>query len=48
VKAFQEIPDDVRQAGIDFSDEELQAMLGGNALRWLGKEIPRREPAKAR
>jgi predicted TIM-barrel fold metal-dependent hydrolase len=36
VKAFTEIPDSVKQQGIQFRDEEIAALMGGNAARLLG------------
>jgi len=36
VKAFTGIPDSVRERGIEFRDEEIAAMMGGNAARLLG------------
>jgi predicted TIM-barrel fold metal-dependent hydrolase len=35
VKAFTEIPVWVKEAGVEFTQEELDGYLGGNALRWL-------------
>ena len=31
LKAFQEIPDQVKEAGIEFTEKELQAFLGESA-----------------
>jgi len=36
VKAFTEIPDSVKQQGIQFRDEEIAGIMGGNAARLLG------------
>lgn len=36
VKAFSEPPDEVREAGIEFSDREIKGILGDNAARVLG------------
>jgi len=36
LKAFQEIPESVKEAGIDFSTEEKEAFLGKTALKLLG------------
>jgi hypothetical protein len=38
VKAFSEIPDYVKEAGIEFSKTEMDALLGGNAARILKLE----------
>ena len=38
VKKFTEIPEAVRQAGIEFSEKEVTAILGGNAAKLLGLE----------
>jgi predicted TIM-barrel fold metal-dependent hydrolase len=35
VKAFTEIPDSVKERGIQFRDEEIAGILGGNAARLL-------------
>ncbi len=35
-KAFTEIPDSVKERGIQFRKEEIAAMMGGNAARLLG------------
>jgi predicted TIM-barrel fold metal-dependent hydrolase len=36
VKAFTEIPDSVKEQGIEFTDEEIAGILGGNAATILG------------
>ena len=36
VKAFTEIPDSVKEQGMQFKDEEIAAIMGGNAARLLG------------
>jgi len=36
VKAFTEIPDFVKERGIEFKDEEIKGIMGGNAARLLG------------
>jgi predicted TIM-barrel fold metal-dependent hydrolase len=36
VKAFTEIPNFVREHGIEFKDEEIKGIMGGNAARILG------------
>jgi len=36
VKAFTEIPDSVKERGIQFKDEEIEGIMGGNAARLLG------------
>ncbi len=36
VKAFTEIPDSVKEQGIQFRDEEIAGIIGGNAARLLG------------
>jgi predicted TIM-barrel fold metal-dependent hydrolase len=36
VKAFTEIPDSVKSQGIEFKDEEIAGIMGGNAARILG------------
>jgi len=36
VKAFTEIPSSVRERGIQFKDEEIEGIMGGNAARLLG------------
>ena len=36
VKAIKETPDSVKAAGIDFTDQEKDAILGGNAAKVLG------------
>ncbi|MGA8850049.1 MAG: amidohydrolase family protein [Dehalococcoidia bacterium] len=36
VKAFTEIPDSVKEQGIEFTDEEIAGIMGGNAARILG------------
>lgn len=36
VKVFTEIPDSVKEAGIQFTDEEINGILGDNAARVLG------------
>jgi predicted TIM-barrel fold metal-dependent hydrolase len=36
VKAFTEIPNSVKESGIQFKDEEIAAIMGGNAARLLG------------
>jgi len=36
VKAFTEIPDSVKEQGIEFTDEEIAGIMGGNAARLLG------------
>ena len=36
VKAFTEIPDSVKEQGIEFKDEEIAGIMGGNAARILG------------
>jgi len=36
VKAFTEIPDSVKAQGIEFKDEEIAGIMGGNAARILG------------
>ena len=36
VKAFAEIPDSVKERGIQFRDEEIAGIMGGNAARLLG------------
>jgi predicted TIM-barrel fold metal-dependent hydrolase len=38
VKAFTEIPNWVKEAGVEFTKEELDGYLGGNALRLLLRE----------
>jgi len=38
VKKFTEIPEEVRQAGIEFTENEINGILGGNAARVLGLE----------
>jgi len=35
VKSFTEIPAWVKEAGIEFTREEMDGLLGGNALRVL-------------
>jgi predicted TIM-barrel fold metal-dependent hydrolase len=35
VKAFTEIPDSVKEQGIEFKDEEIAGIMGGNAARLL-------------
>ena len=36
VKAFTEIPDSVKEQGIEFTDEEIAGIMGGNATKLLG------------
>ena len=36
VKAFTEIPDSVKEQGIEFTDEEVEGIMGGNAAKILG------------
>jgi predicted TIM-barrel fold metal-dependent hydrolase len=36
VGAFTEIPDSVKELGIEFKDEEIEGIMGGNAARILG------------
>jgi len=36
VKAFTEIPDSVKEQGIEFTDEEIEGIMGGNAAKLLG------------
>ena len=36
LKAFQEIPDEVKKAGIEFSEAELRAFLGESAAKFQG------------
>jgi len=36
VKAFTEIPDSVKERGIEFRDEEIKGIMGGNAAKLLG------------
>ena len=36
VKAFTQIPDSVKERGIQFREEEIAAIMGGNAARLLG------------
>ncbi|MFC2066875.1 amidohydrolase family protein [Chloroflexota bacterium] len=36
VKAFTEISDEVKAAGIEFKDEEIRRIMGGNAVKLLG------------
>jgi len=36
VKAFTEIPDFVKERGIEFKDEEIKGIMGGNAAKLLG------------
>jgi predicted TIM-barrel fold metal-dependent hydrolase len=36
VKAFTEIPDSVKEQGIEFTDEEIAGIIGGNAAKILG------------
>ncbi|TEU18823.1 MAG: amidohydrolase [Dehalococcoidia bacterium] len=36
VKAFTEIPDSVKEQGIEFKDEEIEGIMGGNAAKILG------------
>jgi predicted TIM-barrel fold metal-dependent hydrolase len=36
VKAFTEIPDSVKEQGIEFKDKEIAGIMGGNAARLLG------------
>ncbi|MFC1990948.1 amidohydrolase family protein [Chloroflexota bacterium] len=36
VKKFTDIPEEVRQAGIEFTEKEITGILGGNAARVLG------------
>ena len=36
VKAFTEIPDSVKELGIEFKDEEIEGIMGGNAAKILG------------
>jgi predicted TIM-barrel fold metal-dependent hydrolase len=36
VKAFTEIPDSVKEQGIEFREEEIQGIMGGNAAGILG------------
>jgi predicted TIM-barrel fold metal-dependent hydrolase len=36
VKAFTEIPDSVKEQGIEFADEEIAGIMGGNAAKILG------------
>ena len=35
VRAFTEIPDSVKEQGIEFKDEEIEGIMGGNAARLL-------------
>ena len=37
VDAFKEIPKEVQEAGIQFTDKDLSGILGDNAQRWLGQ-----------
>jgi predicted TIM-barrel fold metal-dependent hydrolase len=36
VRAFTEIPISVRKQGIEFKDEEIEGIMGGNAAGLLG------------
>ena len=36
IKAFTEIPDSVKEQGIEFADEEIAGIMGGNAAKILG------------
>jgi len=36
VKAFTEIPDSVKEQGIEFTEEEIAGIIGGNAAKLLG------------
>ncbi len=36
VKAFTKIPDSVKEQGIEFKDEEIEGIMGGNAAKILG------------
>jgi predicted TIM-barrel fold metal-dependent hydrolase len=36
IKAFTEIPSSVRERGIQFKDEEIAGIMGGNAVKLLG------------
>jgi len=36
VRAFTEIPDLVKELGIEFKAEEIEGIMGGNATRILG------------
>jgi len=36
VKAFTEIPDSIKEQGIEFKNEEIEGIMGGNAARVLG------------
>jgi len=36
VKAFTEIPDSVKEQGIEFAYEEIAGIMGGNAAKILG------------
>jgi predicted TIM-barrel fold metal-dependent hydrolase len=36
VKAFTEIPDCIKESGIEFRNEEIEGIMGGNAARILG------------
>jgi predicted TIM-barrel fold metal-dependent hydrolase len=36
VNAFTEIPDSIKESGIQFKDEEIAAIMGGNAAKLLG------------
>jgi predicted TIM-barrel fold metal-dependent hydrolase len=39
VRAFTEIPDPVKELGIEFKDEEIEGIMGGNAARILGLTV---------
>ena len=41
VQIFKELPQEVMQAGIEFTREELDGVLGNNSLRWLGSQAPK-------
>jgi predicted TIM-barrel fold metal-dependent hydrolase len=36
VKAFTEIPGSVKEQGIEFTEEEIAGIIGGNAAKLLG------------
>jgi len=36
VKAFTEIPDSIKEQGIEFKPEEIAGIMGGNAAKLLG------------
>jgi microsomal dipeptidase-like Zn-dependent dipeptidase len=47
VEAFTEIPGWVKEAGIEFTKEEIEDYLGGNALRCCSERTRRRRALKA-